>query len=413
MPTDGPAPQGHANLSGVRVLDLTQYLSGPSCTMLLAGLGADVIKIEPAPGGDASRLLPHVDGVRSSYYVQQNRGKRSVCVDLGQPEGHELIAALAGECDVLVENFSAGVLDRRGLGAEQLRARFPGLIYASISAFGRDGSKAHLPGYDLIGQAIGGLAALTGEADRTPLAAGAPVADISAGMMAFGAISTALLHKERTGEGQFIDISLVEPIFNLHPFQIQGSSITDGKTRLRRTGRHFGSVPPAGTYKGPEGWLVLQVLEPQWPRLCEAAASIGLGDDERFTTRDDRAANRYDLVELLEQWIQTFPSDAALFEHLDAHRVPAAPVLDPADAHEDPWFWERGAIATLDDPVHGPMRVPGFPIKGSNVPTRDVEPPAPFLGEHNAAVLGEVLGTDAGRIAELEARGVLRSSTEG
>ena len=138
-------------------------------------------------------------------------------------------------------------------------------------------------------------------------------------MMAFGAISTALLHKERTGEGQFIDISLVEPIFNIHPFQVQGPSITEGKTRLRRTGRHFGSVPPAGTYKGPEGWLVLQVLEPQWPRLCEAAASIGLGGDPRFTTRDDRADNRYELVEVLEEWIQTFPSDAALFEHLEAH----------------------------------------------------------------------------------------------
>lgn len=411
--SDSTHPGGPANLAGVRILDLTQYLSGPACTLLLAGMGADVIKVEPAPGGDAARLLPHVDGVRSSYFVQQNRGKRSICLDIREPEAHELIAELAGECDVLVENFSAGVLDRRGLGVEQLRSRFPSLIYASISAFGRDGSRAHLPGYDLIGQAVGGVVALAGEPDGAPLAAGAPIADIGAGVMAFGAINAALLHKERTGEGQFLDISLVEPIFNLHPFQIQGPSITAGKTRLRRTGRHFGSVPPAGTYRGPDGWLVLQVLDNQWPRLCEAASAIALGDDPRFTTAADRAAHRHELVDVLEAWIQTFPSDAALLDHLEAHRVPAAPVVDPADAHEDPWFWERGAIAELDDPVHGSMRVPGYPIKGSNVARRTVEPAAPFLGQHNAEVLTEVLSVDPDRIAELERRGVLRASADG
>lgn len=402
-----------ANLDGIRVLDLTQYLSGPSCTLLLAGLGADVIKIEPAPGGDAARGLPIVDGVRSSYYVQQNRGKRSVCVDLGSPAGHELIAELAGHCHVVIENFSTGVLDRRGLGADQLRQRYPHLIYASISAYGRTGSKAHLAGYDLIGQAVGGPVALAGEPDGAPLAAGAPIADISAGMMAFGAVTAALFHQQRTGDGQFLDISLVEPIFNMHPFQIQGPSLTEGKARLRRTGRHFGAVPPAGSYKGPEGWLVLQVLAPQWPRLCEAASSIALGDDERFTTPQGRADHRHELVDVLEAWMQTFPSDRALLDHFEAHRIPAAPVVDPADAHTDDWFWERGALATVDDPVHGEMRVPGFPIQGSNVPRREIEPPAPLLGQHNAEVLSEILGWDAERVAALTADGVLQASVEG
>ena len=413
MSDDSAARPSAPNLDGVRVLDLTQYLSGPACTLLLAGLGADVIKVEPAPGGDAARLLPVVEGVRSSYYVQQNRGKRGVCVDLSSPEAHELIAELAGRCDVLVENFSTGVLERRGLGADELRDRYPGLIYASISAYGRTGSKAHLAGYDLIGQAVGGAVALAGEPDGAPLAAGAPIADISAGMMAFGAIAAALYHQARTGEGQFLDITLVEPIFNMHPFQIQGPSVTGGRARLRRTGRHFGAVPPAGTYEGPEGWLVLQVLEAQWPRLCEAASAIGLGDDPRFTTAKGRADHRNELVDVIEGWMQSFPSDRALLDLFEAHRIPAAPVVDPADAHEDEWFWERGALAALDDPVHGPMRVPGLPIRGSNVPRREVEPPAPFLGQHNAEVLTEVLGWDPARIADLTERGVLQASADG
>ncbi len=401
------------NLAGVRVLDLTQYLSGPACTLLLAGLGADVIKVEPAPGGDAARGLPVVEGARSSYYVQQNRGKRSICIDLGRPEGHRLVEQLAGQCDVLVENFGAGVLERRGLGPDRLRGLHPELIYASISAYGRTGSKAHLAGYDLIGQAVAGSVALAGEPDGAPLAAGAPIADVAAGMMAFGAIAGALYHRLATGQGQFLDISLVEPVFNMHPFQIQGPSVTGGKARLRRTGRHFGAVPPAGTYRGPDGWLVLQVLEPQWQRLCQAASAIGLADDERFTTAADRAANRNELVDALERWMQTFPSDDALLGHLETHRVPAAPVIDPADAHHHDWFWERGVLAELDDPVHGPMRVPGFPIHGSAIPRRSVEPPAPFLGQHNTQVLSELLGCDRAAIDDLRAAGVLQASTEG
>jgi len=401
------------NLSGVRVLDLTQYLSGPSCTLLLAGLGADVIKVEPAPGGDASRQLPVVAGPRSTYFVQQNRGKRSVCVDLGRPEGCELIAGLAGHCDVLIENFSAGVLARRRLGPDDLRPRHPGLVYASISAYGRTGSKAHLPGYDLIGQAVAGSVALAGEPDGAPLGAGAPIADMSAGLLAFGAVLSALYARTSTGEGQFLDISLVEPVFNMHPFQIQAPSVTGGALRQTRTGRHFGAVAPSGTYRGPEGWVVLQVLAPQWDRLCEAAAAVNLGADQRFATMEGRATYRAELVAMLEGWMQTFPSDEALLGHLDAHRVPAAPVIDPADAHLHPWFWERGLLTEIDDPVHGPFRVPGFPIHGTAVPRRETEPPAPFLGQHNTEVLSEVLGLDPAAIDELNRQGVLQASTEG
>lgn len=396
-------------LEGVRVLDLTQYLSGPSCTLLLAGLGADVIKVEPGPVGDLSRLLPVVKDGHSSYYVQQNRGKRSVCVDLSQPEGHDLVKALAVECDVLVENFGHGVLEKRGLGPDALRAANPGLIYVSISAFGRTGSKAHLPGYDLIGQAAAGSVALTGEPDGAPLASGAPIADMSAGMMAFGAIGHALFSRVTSGEGQFIDVSMVESVFQMHPFAVQGPSMTDGKARLKRSGRHFGSVPPAGTYQGPDGWLVLQVLDAQWPRLCEAAKDIELGDDDRFTTSKGRADHRHELVEIIENWMQTYPSTAAVLAHLEAHRVPAAPVIDPADATNDPWFRERGAVTEVHDPFLGPVTVPGFPLHMTAVPDRTVEPLAPTLGQHNAEVLAEVLAYDSDEVERLVDAGILLS----
>jgi crotonobetainyl-CoA:carnitine CoA-transferase CaiB-like acyl-CoA transferase len=401
------------NLDGVRVLDLTQYLSGPACTLLMAGLGAEVIKVEPAPGGDASRQLPIVEGPRSSFYVQQNRGKRSVCVDLRHPEGPALVRDLAAGCDVFVENFSAGVLGRKGLGPDDLRRADPRLIYASISAYGRNTTKAHLPGYDLIGQAVAGTAALAGEPDGAPLAAGAPIADVASGMMAFGAIVSALYGRVSSGEGQFIDISLVEPVFNMHPFQVQGPSVAGSDRRLRRTGRHFGVIPPAGTYLGPDGWLALQVLEPQWERLCEAAASIDLAGDERFATPEGRAEHREELVDTIEAWLQSFDSNESALAHLESHRVPAAPVVDPADAHEHEWFWERGALAELDDPVHGPMRVPGFPIHTSAQPRRTVEPPAPFLGQDNAEVLRELLGYDSAHIDRLAEDGVLYARTDG
>ena len=398
-------------LQGVRVLDLTQYLSGPSCTLLMAGLGAEVIKVEPGPGGDASRDLPIVKGEHSSYFVQQNRGKKSVCVDMNDPAGCQLIADLAVHCDVFVENFGFGVLDKRGLGHEPLRKANPKLIYASISAFGRTGSKAHLPGFDLIAQAYAGSAANTGERDGAPLASAAPIGDVGAGMMAFGAISAALYGRVSSGQGQFIDISMVESIFNMHPFAVQGPSQTEGKARLRRTGRHFGSVPPAGTFQGPERWLAIQVLAGQWPRLCDAAKAIDLAADERFQTPEGRAEHRIELLELLEAWMQTYDTDAELLAHLEAHRIPAAPVIDPADAHLEDWFVERGAVTEVLDPYLGRVRVPGFPIHATGVPRRDVEPLAPTLGEHNRSVLRELLGYDDTTIDQLGESGVIQPAS--
>ncbi len=413
----GPGPTRAATiyaapvlLHGVRVLDLTQYLSGPSCTRLLAELGADVIKVELAPGGDPSRALPIVRDGRSAYYVQQNRRKRSLGVDFDKPAAHELLAELAGACDVLVENFGAGVLARRGLDHDTLAARHPVLITASISGFGRTGPLSHLPGYDLIGQAFSGMMHLTGEPDGPPEATGSPIADMAAGLVCFGLIGHALFHRSVTGRGQYIDVSLVEPLVHMHSIAVMMPAMTGGELRQQRSGRRFGVAVPSGTYRGPQGWIVLQILDRQWPRLCEAMARPDLVNDERCATADARVLHADWINELIEAWTQSFPDDGALLAHLAAHRLPAAPVLDPADTAAHPYFRERGIVRDVVDPTLGTFAVPGFPARLSDLPVPEVDPPAPTLGQHNGEILRELLGYDDARIAELATDGVLHTA---
>ena len=394
-------------LDGVRVLDLTQYLSGPSATRMLAELGAEVIKVEFGPDGDPSRLLPFVEGRHSSYYTQQNRGKRSVAVDLHDPRGQQLVRDLAEQSHVMVENFGPGVLDRRGLGWDDMRALNPSLVMASISAFGKTGPLSHLQGFDLMGQALSGMMSLTGDADGPPQFTGSPIADCAAGLTLFGAIGHALFHRERTGEGQYIEVTLVDPVFHMHSIAVQGHSATQGGYTQRRSGRQFGIVVPSGTYRGPEGWIVLQVLERQWVRLCEAMGEPGLATDMRFETAEARVENADVLISQVETWMQTFGTDETLLGHLADHRIPAAPVLDPTEALDHPYFVERGMVRTVDDPVFGDLKVTGMPVRFSGVPIPDAEPAPPHLGAHNHEVLADVLGLDADEIAALHDDGVV------
>lgn len=417
-------------LSGVRVLDLTQYLSGPSCTRLLAALGADVIKVEFGPLGDPSRTLPVVRDGRSAYYVQQNRGKRSLGVDFARPEAIELVAQLAARCDVLVENFGPGVLERRGLDHETLCARHPRLIFASISGFGKTGSLSHLPGYDLIGQAFSGMMYVTGEPDGAPQATGSPIADVAAGLTTFASIGHALYARERTGRGQRIDVSLIEPLVFMHSIAVMAPSASGGTFRQERTGRHFGVVTPSGTFRGPQGWVVLQVLDPQWPRLCAAMGRPELADHPDYATTAARAERSEHINEMVENWMRSFPTDAALLAHLEAHRLPAAPVLDPATAADHPWFRQRGAVVDVDDEMLGRIAVTGLPMHlsdlddaaeraaadagggadgadGADGAAAAIDRPAPLLGQHNAEILSELLGLDAAEIDALHRSGVL------
>lgn len=394
-------------LSGVRVLDLTQYLSGPSATRMLAELGADVVKVEFGPDGDPSRLLPFVEGRHSSYYTAQNRGKRSVGVDLHSTEGQDLVRRLAMESDVMVENFGPGVLDRRGLGWDDLHPAHPRLVMASISAFGKTGPLSHLQGFDLMGQALSGMMSLTGDADGPPQFTGSPIADCAAGMMLFGAIGHALFHQLRTGEGQYIEVNLVDPVFHMHSIAVQGHSATKGEWAQGRSGRQFGIVVPSGTYQGPEGWIVVQVLERQWARLCEAMGQPDLATDPRFGTAQARVENAAELLGMVERWLQTFASEEAALLHLEQHKIPAAPVLDPTTAMRHPHFVEGGMVRTVEDPVFGDLEVTGLPVRFSTVPVPETEPIPPHLGRDNHAVLSDVLGMSADEVDELAAAGTI------
>lgn len=399
-------------LENVRVLDFTQYLSGPSATRMLAELGADVIKVEYGPRGDPSRTLPFESGSgSSSYYTQQNRGKRSLCLDLSSEDGCRVARELAANCDLVVENFGPGVLERRSLDWETLRALNPGLIMASISAFGKSGPLSHLQGFDLMGQALSGMMHLTGEADGAPQFTGSPISDCAAGLTLFGAIGHALFHRERTGDGQYIEVTLVDPLFAMHSIAVQGHSATNGEWKQKRSGRQFSIVVPSGTYKGPDGWIVLQVLEPQWSRLCAAMGQESLAVDARFGTADARVENAENLLALVEEWMQSFGSDQELLRYLEEWRIPAAPVLSPEEAMRHPHFTERGMVRVVEDPHFGSIEVTGLPIRFGAYDPPEQEPLAPLLGQHNDEVLREVLFLSTEQIRALQENGTLLSES--
>jgi crotonobetainyl-CoA:carnitine CoA-transferase CaiB-like acyl-CoA transferase len=395
-------------LSGVRVLDFTQYLAGPTVTRFMAELGADIIKVEQAPAGDPSRVLPFQRDGRSAYFVQQNRGKRSLCVDLSKAEGIELVRALAAKVDVVVENYGPGVLEKRGLDYSSLREGNPGLVMASVSAFGRSGPLASKVGFDLMAQALSGLCHMTGDPNGPPQFVQMGVADVACGVHAFGAIAVALLYRARTGRGQYIDISLVDSLYHMHELNVQAFANSGGAYVPLRAGSQHQAAGPYGIYRAPQGWIALLVLDRQWPGMVQALGRPELVDDPRFASNALRGQNRAELTRIVEAWMGTFESDAAVLEVLGRHRVPAAPVLSVADTVTHPYFEAREMIRRVPDPLLGEVTIPGFPLKFSEFP----ELPqllAPTLGEHNVEVLRESLGLAEARIRELTERGVLHA----
>ncbi|MFN0089218.1 MAG: CaiB/BaiF CoA transferase family protein [Acidimicrobiales bacterium] len=398
-------------LEGVRVLDLTQYLAGPTITRLMAELGADVIKVEVAPGGDASRHLPMVKDGRSTYYVQQNRGKRSICVDFKHPDGVALIKRLAAKVDVVTENFGPGVLEKRGLDYASLKEVNPSLVMASVSAYGKTGPWSHKTGYDMLGQAASGMMHVTGEPDGPPLFTGSPIADVSAGVHAFAAVGYALFHRAQTGEGAHIDVALAECLVHMHSIAIQSYSYTHGEQTQERTGRYAGQAGPAGTFKGPSGWLIVIAMERQWERLVELMGRPELLTDPRFADSSKRGEHREALNVIIEEWLAGFPDNEAALACLDDARIPAGPVLAPQDLFTHPQAVARQWVREVHDRALGSFAIPGAPFKFSNPagqPPDDLQ--APFLGEHNAEVLLDVLGCDQAEIDRLASAGVIQAA---
>jgi crotonobetainyl-CoA:carnitine CoA-transferase CaiB-like acyl-CoA transferase len=392
-------------LAGVRVLDMTQYLAGPTVTRLLAEMGADVIKVEQAPGGDPSRHYAIVKDGRSGYFVGQNRGKRSLCLDFDAPAGREVLDRLLASADVFVENYGPGVLERRRLHYGALAAQHPRLIMASISGFGRESAYKDKPAFDLVAQAYAGYMHMTGEPDGPPMAVGTSVADVMSGVHAAAAIGFALYHRERTGRGQYLDIAMVDTLWHSHEINVQGPALTGMRWRPTRAGHQSRLNAPMGAYQGPEGWIALQVMAAQWPKMCRAMGMPELEHDPRFADLVARQKHRNELNAIIEGWMATFGTDTEVLERLEAERVPCAPVLAPYDAIGHPYFESRGIVRRVTDPVLGEVVIPGSPLRFSEQPEA-LELVAPLLGEHNAAVLAEV-GYDTSAVASLAAAGVL------
>jgi crotonobetainyl-CoA:carnitine CoA-transferase CaiB-like acyl-CoA transferase len=395
-------------LDGYRVLDFTQYVAGPTTTRFLAEMGAEVIKVELAPVGDYGRMIPFVRDGRSAYYVQQNRGKKSLCVDLKHPEGLALIKELIPKVDIAVENFTPGVIARMGLGYDVMSAINPRLVMCSVSTMGQGGPLSTRPGYDMIGAAYAGVLDILGEPDRLPIIPQMSIGDITTGAHAAAAIGFALLHREKTGKGQYIETSLLDCYFSYHDSAVELLSASHGEMRAFRNGSHHYLICPVGIFKGKSiPILIIAGTDRQWPLLCNAMGRPELADDARYNVHMGRVENAEEIKRMVQAWLDSMPSDEAVYSALEEHRVPHAPVLSVEAAMRHPHLRERQIVRTVNDRFLGEIQIPGFPLRFSEFP-RHLDLEAPTLGEHNEEILRDMLGWDPRRIIELETKGILR-----
>jgi crotonobetainyl-CoA:carnitine CoA-transferase CaiB-like acyl-CoA transferase len=396
-------------LDSYKVLDFSQIVAGPTCTLMMAEMGAEVIKVELAPAGDGARLGPVVIDGRSGYFVQHNRGKKDLCLDAKTPEGLKILKDLVKKVDVLVENYAPGVIGRLGLGYEVVSQLNPRLVMCSISAFGQTGPLAHEPGFDWVGAAYAGITSMGGEKDGSPIFPMVATGDVSTGAHAMGAICAALLYRERTGRGQHLDISLLDTYAHYHEASFQMYSLSEGTISPTRSGSHSWYASPAGVFKGRERYMILIApLEQHWSKLCEAMGRPEMARDLRFTDNAARMRNLDELVATIEEWIRSQESDDAAIATLKAHHVPVAPILSVPEALQHPHLRQRGTVRTVHDRILGELDVPGFALRFSAFP-QPLTLQAPLLGEHNAEILTQWLGYTPDEVQELERKGILRS----
>lgn len=382
-----PRSQAFGPLEGTRVIDLTQAMAGPFCTMNLADMGADVIKVEP-PGGEESRRPGAVQrNGQSGPFLAVNRNKRSLVVDLKRPEGVEILHRLAARSDVLVQNYRPGVADRLGVGYEALRGLNPRLVYCSISGFGATGPYAARGGFDLIAQGMSGIMSVTGEPDGPPAKSGIPISDLAAGL--FGAIGVlcALEYRDRTGEGQLVDTSLCEAAMALTVWESAEYWLT-GRVPGPLGSAHRLSAPYQAL-RAEDGYFTVGANN---DKLFEGfARGIGRPDllgDARFRSRGERLAHRAELVAEIEKTTVTGPR-AHWLARLEREGVPSGPINTYPEALNDPHALARRMVVDLDHPRAGQVKALGVPVKLSETPGA-VDRPAPLLGEHTAAILEEL-----------------------
>ncbi len=375
-------------LSGVRVIELAHIMAGPCCGLMLADMGADVIKLEKAPAGDDSRrFLPPDIGDESAAFLMMNRNKRGIVVDLKTAGGKQVARRLLADVDVVIENYRKGTMELLGLGYETLRQANPGLIYCEISGFGRTGPYAERGGFDLIAQGMSGLMSITGEAPgRPPIKCGAPMADITAGILGAMGVLAAYIQRAKTGQGQRVDTSLFEAGI-VHTYWQSAIAMASG-TAPGPMGSAHPLNAPYEAFKTTDGWITLGAAnQANWLKLLDLITAPELGEDPRFTNNHGRITHRIELAKALAPIIRTRTS-ADWLSRLEAAGVPAGPVLDVAEMHRDPQTLARGMVTKAPHTKLGPVKTLGAPVKFSATPG-GVTRGAPLLGEHTREVLAE------------------------
>ncbi|HEY2995119.1 MAG TPA: CoA transferase [Methylomirabilota bacterium] len=393
-------------LDGIRVLDLSRVIAGPYCAMLLADLGADVVKVERPGRGDDMRYLGNGKDGMSLGFATINRNKRAIAVDLQHPEGLKIILELARRADVVIENFVPGVAERLGLGYAALRATNPAVVYASVSGYGQDGPYARRPGYNTIAMGMSGLMALTGQPGDPPTRPGGSISDVAASYIAFGAVCAGLVQRFRTGRGQHVDVSLLASSVALLP-DPSAHYFASG-VAPKRVGNRNPNVTPAEAFKAADGFINVVILNPeQYEKFCRALGDEGLVSEPRFATNDARIANHPDFKARVEAALARRTVDEWV-ERLIGVGLAAGPIYEFDQVFDDAQVKHTGMVREVDQPGLGTVRMLGFPFAVGGVRPA-MRRPAPRLGQHTREVLAE-LGIGASEIDQLAALGAVATS---
>ena len=378
---------GSGPLAGMKVVELAHIMAGPVCGMMLADMGADVIKVEKPDGDDSRRFLPPDINGESAAFMMMNRNKRGIALNLKAPEAVEVLRTLLSDADVLIENYRIDTMDNLGIGYDTLRQINPKLVYCAISGFGRTGPYATRGGFDLIAQGMSGLMSITGEGPgRPPVKPGAPISDITAGILAAMGCIAAYSHAQRTGEGQTVDTSLFEAGITLTYWQSAIAFATGLAPEPLGSAHPLNA--PYQSFRTRDGWInVGAANQRNWLRLLDVIEAPDLGDDPRFATNRDRMENLSALVPLLEARLTTHSTEHWLTAMEEAG-LPAGPVLTIPEMHRDPQAQARGMIVETEHPVAGPTQAIGLPVKFGATPG-GVSRPAPLLGQHGREILAE------------------------
>jgi crotonobetainyl-CoA:carnitine CoA-transferase CaiB-like acyl-CoA transferase len=400
-----------APLAGIRILDLCRVVSGPFATMTLGDLGADVLKIEEPGRGDEARTYgPPFMGGESAYFLSVNRNKRSCVIDLRSPAGKELVIRLASVADVVIDNFRPGTMERLGLGFETLRQRNDALIQCGISGFGRTGSEAARPGYDLIIQGESGLMDITGDPAGPPTKVGTSIADLVTGLYAAQAVMAALAQRSRTGRGGRVDVSMLDAMASLLTFNA-GMYFATGQSPKRRGNAHP-TISPYETFRASDGWFNIGVANDRfWALFCDAIERPDLRSEPRFARASDRAAHRSELTAILAPVFAMRPREhwTSLF---GAAGIPSGAIRTVGEVCEAAQLSERGVVRSTEHPSAGLVRYLASPVRFDDHAPPDARP-APLLGEHSREVVGEWLSLNADEIDDFEERGAFGGQEAG